>query len=630
MQSQGLPQNFDEIEYLPDTYKNETFLRSVELESINFTADESKPYLEETFYINNNGKNAYKVKLFQNALVLIKINQNGKMKEHKIFIHSIIGCRSLKSKSTGRTTSCVCGVAPVLDEQSDQNDEGDNSAYLMIYAYTHRFGKRKRTYKERTTIALRFRSFDNYKENAKESELWLKTLRMLINSNRQRQQFSVSKTYDSRGFLILLNPKAGQRRAKEIFHRVVAPILTEADVPYDLYITKCANFARNFVRSNNIFRFKGIIVCGGCGIFYEVINGIFERPDWNEVVQNITLGIIPCGYGNGVAKSLVHLSEQQGYKDTKPILSCAISLVNGLISKMDLLRVESQQSVMYSSSSFGLGFLAGVLSESVKRLSLQTRFTLWSLKSLITLPKFYGRISYLPVKVEKQTNTNISRKTQSMCELEFGTKNYDITSDDDEDNDILVFQTLNGEFSFRPRLDSWYSVNSKKSAYFSADDSDNWHSIKEDTSPRKRNVNIYGPDSSIPCLVSVLPENWVTIEDTFIMIQGAIASHISSNCCFAPLSKLTDGIIWLLLVNSKIQRSELASFLIAINSGKHIEDINKNINIIPCKAFRFEPLDNVKGIMTVDGERINYGPVQAEIIPSLLKVIVPSQKDISF
>lgn len=48
----------------------------------------------------------------------------------------------------------------------------------------------------------------------------------------------------------------------------------------------------------------GIVVIGGDGILYEVINGLMERPDWETLFQELKLGIIPSGSGNGLAKSI--------------------------------------------------------------------------------------------------------------------------------------------------------------------------------------------------------------------------------------------------------------------------------------------------------------------------------------
>ena len=53
-------------------------------------------------------------------------------------------------------------------------------------------------------------------------------------------------------------------------------------------------------------RWKGIVVVGGDGSFYEVLNGIFARPDWRDVFQKVPLGIIPSGSGNGLSRYEVH------------------------------------------------------------------------------------------------------------------------------------------------------------------------------------------------------------------------------------------------------------------------------------------------------------------------------------
>ena len=49
-------------------------------------------------------------------------------------------------------------------------------------------------------------------------------------------------------------------------------------------------------------RWKGIVTVGGDGTFYEVVNGIFARPDWQDVLKQVPLGVIPAGSGNGLSR----------------------------------------------------------------------------------------------------------------------------------------------------------------------------------------------------------------------------------------------------------------------------------------------------------------------------------------
>lgn len=47
------------------------------------------------------------------------------------------------------------------------------------------------------------------------------------------------------------------------------------------------------------------------------------------------------------------------------------------------------------------------------------------------------------------------------------------------------------------------------------------------------------------------------------------------------------------------------------------------MELIPVRAFRIEPDMNERGCMTVDGEHVDYGPIQGEVFPGLARVMVP-------
>ena len=68
-----------------------------------------------------------------------------------------------------------------------------------------------------------------------------------------------------------------------------------------LYILPTYISGNNFFSSPH-FRWKGIVTLGGDGTFYEVLNGIFARPDWQDILKQVPLGIIPAGSGNGLSR----------------------------------------------------------------------------------------------------------------------------------------------------------------------------------------------------------------------------------------------------------------------------------------------------------------------------------------
>lgn len=144
--------------------------------------------LEETFYITSKKNTYYKVKLSDRGLSLHK-ESNGATKIETIPLNDIIGCRCMRSK---RRSAASCACRPSVSRSQlrlvESNAEGlnawdelDTSAYLYIYAYTLKKarvkGARRR---ERTTITLRFRSFDKYEDNLREASRWRLAIKCLV------------------------------------------------------------------------------------------------------------------------------------------------------------------------------------------------------------------------------------------------------------------------------------------------------------------------------------------------------------------------------------------------------------------------------------------------------------------
>lgn len=195
---------------------------------------------------------------------------------------------------------------------------------------------------------------------------------------------------------------------------------------------------------------------------------------------------------------------------------------------------------------------------------------------------------------------------------------------------------------FRPRMDSWHSAHSKKSTYFSTTESV-YHSVgggdnggdqisdygSEIDDDERGTHQIYGPASKLPALTAPVPSDWTIETGEFIMVHAAYQSYIASDCNFAPLSQLNDGIIWMLVIRAGATRQEIFKFLIGLSSGTHIPSVpNQHIEMIPVTAFRIEPMATAggQGHFTVDGERIEYGPIQAEIFSGLSNVLVPKSQ----
>jgi len=61
--------------------------------------------------------------------------------------------------------------------------------------------------------------------------------------------------------------------------------------------------------------------------------------------------------------------------------------------------------------------------------------------------------------------------------------------------------------------------------------------------------------------------------------------------------------------------------LMSLGSGLRISD-HGDTTIIPVLAFRLEPDPSFPpGLLAVDGECVDYGPIQAQILPSVARVM---------
>ncbi|XP_049862628.1 sphingosine kinase 2-like isoform X1 [Schistocerca gregaria] len=665
------------------------------------------PVLEETFYILSKKNTVYRVKLTEKGLSLQK-ESNGNTKTETIRINDIVGCRCMRSKRRSGK-SCACHPSSnkrndlrVVEENSSEQDETDISAYLYIYAYVLKKIKMKSGQKrERMTITLRFRSFDRYEDNMKEAQKWRIALKCLIrnkpvprniltNGEGPLTPVETDETDPETGFtvwdvanlnsrsigsrksssqygdeqeqrvLVLLNPKSGPGRARDVFQQRVVPVFAEAEIPFDLHVTKHAGYARDFVRSRDIYQWRAIVVVGGDGILFEVINGLFERPDWQQAFKEIGIGIIPCGSGNGLAKTIAYIHEEPF--DQNPVLISTLNIIKAKKVPMDLVRVETKSQIMFSFLSVGWGLLSDIDIESEKLRAIGgQRFTVWSVARLIGLRTYRGRLSYEPVEDGLTDDKNRIRPSEALLtrssshyptetvstmrehtngvpsegrlqamhasrSFDFGALPDDFLDEPDTLTDSLSLETAVSQgmsdldspgSTMRPRLDSYYSANSRYSAYFSTADS-SYRSvdvtIAGDGSPHV----VYGPPSRLPALTQPVPSHWKTIEGDFVLVHASYQTHLGSDCLFAPSSKLDDGIIWLLIIRAGITRTQLLQFLLGLSSGSHLSC--PRAEMIPVTAFRLEP-ESTRGHLTVDGELVDYGPVQAELMPSLANIM---------
>uniref|UniRef100_A0A3P9NMF6 sphingosine kinase n=1 Tax=Poecilia reticulata TaxID=8081 RepID=A0A3P9NMF6_POERE len=129
-------------------------------------------------------------------------------------------------------------------------------------------------------------------------------------------------------------------------------------------------------------------------------------------------------------------------------------------------------------------------------------------------------------------------------------------------------------------------------------------------------------DDLLPPLDQPLPtRDWVTIEGDFVLVLALYQSHLGADLHAAPQARFDDGLIHLTFVRAGISRTTLLRLFFAMEKGTHHSVNSPYVSHVSCKAFRLQPL-SPRGTLTVDGELVPYGPLQAQVHPAMARVIV--------
>lgn len=488
----------------------------------------------------------------------------------------------------------LLGLKDCVGSRSFRGDDpSDPAAYFTAYFYP----QRKRwassgTSRQRVEQGFRLSSLQDPRYNLEEAEKWARAVRERSARQQCLRDGVVMSELSRRRMMILVNPQSGRGQALSLYNSHIQRMLHEAGVAHTLVITERQNHARELVRDNvNLAQWDALVIMSGDGLLFEVINGLLERPDWEEAVR-MPLAILPGGSGNALAASVHHYSGSSPVSSEELLISCGFLLCKGLMSRMDLVSVQlSSGSRVFSFLSVAWGFVADVDIESEKYRHVgAARFTVGTLVRLASLRVYRGRLSYLPATGDScKDQANI--QTPSVWP---GSKTYSFS------NDNCPISEQN----------SCHSNNSVKVTR------------RENGLHRNSSKNPPGPrDSLLPPLDRPVPSNWVTVpEEDFVLVLAMYQSHLAEDLFAAPDSALDDGLIHLIYVRAGISRGALLRLFLAMEKGAHLTTNCQHLVHAKVRALRLEP-HSPTGIITVDGEVVEYGPLQAEVHRGLARVI---------
>jgi diacylglycerol kinase (ATP) len=128
---------------------------------------------------------------------------------------------------------------------------------------------------------------------------------------------------------VVINPSAGNGKAKKEAQSLLQKIKSSSDFELDIAFTKGKNDATLFTRNAILDGASMVIAVGGDGTVNEVVNGFFlEGKPINPLCE---LGVINCGTGGGYARTL---------KNPHPVGLQIEQLLQPGIKTLDLGRIK--------------------------------------------------------------------------------------------------------------------------------------------------------------------------------------------------------------------------------------------------------------------------------------------------
>lgn len=262
---------------------------------------------------------------------------------------------------------------------------------------------------------------------------------------------------------------------------------------------------------------------------------------------------------------------------------------------MDLVSIHlSSGPRLFSFLSLAWGFVADVDIESEKYRHVgAARFTVGTLVRLASLRVYKGKLAYLPATEDDGRERALGNNTTLLC--------------NNQASSLARSRDSPCQNTFHNSCHSNNSLKARRT---------------ESTPSRSATKALAGPpDSLLLPLDQPLPSNWVVVpEEDFVLMLAMYQSHLAEDLLAAPDSTLDDGVIHLFYVRAGISRAALLRLFLAMEKGLHLATNCQHLVHAKVRALRLEPY-SPKGIITVDGEVVEYGPLQAEVHRGLARLI---------
>lgn len=110
---------------------------------------------------------------------------------------------------------------------------------------------------------------------------------------------------------------------------------------------------------------------------------------------------------------------------------------------------------------------------------------------------------------------------------------------------------------------------------------------------------------------------WVSVEDNFSFFYALNMPWVATDAWVSPDLKAGES-IWHLVLMKRASRLALVKCLLGLETASHLKE--EGVEVVPVRAFRLAPRVGTDGILSLDGERVSFEPIQ--IWPETCRAVV--------
>ncbi len=182
-------------------------------------------------------------------------------------------------------------------------------------------------------------------------------------------------------YYLIVNPHGGLKKGLSILE-LVKPVFESAGAELTILETQYAGHARNMARTENFEGYDGLCAIGGDGTMHEVINGMMNREDG----QQLPIGLITGGTGNSFMHDL----------DCLDPVNAAKRIITNRKRPIDISKVNANGETLYAFNIVGWGMPTeiNILAEKLRWFGGQR----YNVASLIEIFAFRQRLATLVIE----------------------------------------------------------------------------------------------------------------------------------------------------------------------------------------------------------------------------------------